>query len=82
MELRIAFQKAAVELVQDGLCKLCVLSGGSHIVFVAHLENHFIESFFLFSITDFFIVVFDAAVFSFLLCVKFCESCIEQLVVL
>lgn len=35
MELWIAFQKAAVELVQDGLCKLCILSGSSHIVFVA-----------------------------------------------
>ena len=35
MELWIAFQKAAVELVQDGLCKLCILSGSSHIVFDA-----------------------------------------------
>ena len=80
-ELRIAFQKTAVKLVQDGLGKLCVLSGGSHIVFVAHLENYFIESFFLLTVTDFFVVVSDAAVFAFLLCVKFCESCIEQLVV-
>lgn len=39
------------------------------------------EYFFLLSITDFFVVVFDAAVFAFLLGVEFCQSCIKQLMV-
>ena len=80
-EMRIAFKKTAVELVQNGLCQFRILSGSSHIVFVAHLENHFIKRFFLLSITDFFVVVFDAAVFAFLLGVEFCQSCIKQLMV-
>ena len=81
MKMGIAFKKAVIKLVQDGLCQLTILLGGCHIIFISYLEYHFIESFFLFAITDFFVVVFDAAVFTFLLGVKFCQSCIEQLVI-
>ena len=81
MELRIAFKETAVKLIQDGFCQLCVFSFGGHILSVAYLENYFIESFFLFAITDFFVVVFDAAVFAFLLCVELCQSFIEQFVI-
>ena len=70
-KMRIAFKKTAVELVQNGLCQFCIFSDSPHIVFVAHLENHFIKRLFLLSITDFFVVVFDAAVFAFLLGVEF-----------
>ena len=41
-----------------------IFSDSPHIVFVAHLENHFIKRLFLLSITDFLVVVFDAAVFA------------------
>ena len=81
MKLRIAFKKTAIKLVQNGLCQFRILSGSPHIVFVAHLENHFIKRFFLLSIKNFFVVVFDAAVFAFLLGVEFCQSCIKQLMV-
>lgn len=81
MELRIAFKEAVIKLVQDRFCQFAVFSGSSHIVFVADLENHFIKSFFLFAITDFFVIVFDAAVFSFLLCVELCQSFVKQFVV-
>ena len=70
MELRIALKKTAIELVQDGLCQLCVFSGSTHIVLITDLENHFVESFFLFAITDFFVIAFNTAVFAFLLCVE------------
>lgn len=81
MKMGIAFKEAVVELVQDGLCQLCVLSGSAHIVFVSHLENHLIKRFFLISVTDFFVVVFDAAVFAFLLGIVLRLCCIKQLVV-
>ena len=81
MELRISFKETVIELVQDSLCQLAIFSGGCHIILIAHLEYHFIKSLFLFSITNFFIVVFDATVFTFLLGVKLCQSYIEQLMV-
>ena len=81
MELRIAFKKTVIELVQGVFCQLAIFSGGCHIILVSHLEYHFVKSFFLFAITDFFVVVFNTAVFSFLLCIELRQSIIKQLVV-
>ncbi len=81
MEIWISFQKAVIELVKNGLCKLCIFSTGSHIVLVANLENHFIKSFFLFAGTDFLIIIINATVFAFLLCVELRQSFIKQLMV-
>ena len=67
MKLRIELQKAVIELIQDCLGKLTILAGSPHIIFVSYLENHFVKRFFLISVIDFFVIVFDAAVFSFLL---------------
>ena len=50
MELGIAFQKAVIELIQDGFCQFCVFSSSAHIIFVSHLEYHFVKRFFLISI--------------------------------
>ena len=79
MELGIAFQKAVIELIQDGFCQFCVLSGSAHIIFVSHLEYHFVKRFFLISIADFLVVVFDTTVFAFLLGIVFSLCFIEQL---
>ena len=81
MELGIAFQKAVIELIQDGFCQFCVFSGSAHIIFVSHLEYHFVKRFFLISIADFLVVIFNTTVFAFLLGIVFSLCFIEQLMV-
>ena len=81
MKLRISFNKIVIEFVQDGLSQFAVFGCSTHIVLIADLENHFIKQFFLFAITDFFVVIFDATIFAFLLCIKLGKGFIEQIVV-
>ena len=81
MKLRIAFQKAVIEFIQNLFCKCTILAGSPHVIFVSYLKNHFVKRFFLISVTDFFVIVFDAAVFSFLLGIVFSLRFIKQLMV-
>lgn len=81
MKVWVTFKETMIELIQDGLCQFCVLSGSTHIIFVSHLEYHFIKRLFLIAVADFFVVVFDTAVFAFLLGIVFSLCFIEQLMI-
>lgn len=71
MELGIAFKETVIELVQDGFCQLAICSSSAHIIFVSYLEYHFVKRLFLIAVADFFVVVFNTAIFAFLLSVVF-----------
>lgn len=64
--------KTTHKLIQNYFCQLPIFAGSCHIIFVAYLKDYLIESFFLFAITNLFIVIFNASVFTFLFCVEFC----------
>ena len=81
MKLRISHLKALHELVQDRSCQLAVFAEGRHIVHVADLEYDLIERLFLFALADFFVIVFNAAVFAFLLGIVGGKCFVEQFVV-
>ena len=81
MKLRISCLKALHELVQDRSCQLAVFTEGGHIVHVADLEDYFVERLFLLALADFLIVIFDAAVFAFLLGVVGSKCFVKQFVV-
>ena len=79
MKLRIAFKEAVIKLVQDGFCQLCVFSIGCHIILISHLKYHFVKRLFLITFADFFVVIFDTAIFTFLLGVILSLCFIKQL---
>ena len=81
MKMGIAFQKAVIELIQNLLCQLAILAGSRHIIFIANLKNHFIKRLFLITLANFFIVVFDTTVFTFLLGIVLSLRFIKQLMV-
>ena len=81
MEMGIAFKETMIKLVQNGFCQLCVFSISCHIILISYLKYHLVKRFFLIAFADFFVVIFNTAIFTFLLGVILSLCFIEQLMV-
>ena len=81
VKVRIARFKRLEVFVQNSFCKFSVFRYGAHIILVPDLNDDFIKRFFLFSGTDFFIIIFDDSVAAGLLFVVLLQRLIEQFVI-
>ena len=80
-QIRIAFLKSANIIIKCLFCKFGCLLIDSKIVFIADLNYYFMKWFFLFTVANFFIIVFYFSVIASLFGVITLNSFIKQFVI-
>lgn len=80
-QIRIAFLKSANIIIKCLFCKSGSLLTNSKIVFIANLNYYFMKWFFLFTVANFFIIVFYFSVIASLLGVITLNSFVKQFMI-